>query len=62
MKYSKEWQDYLDSLNDCCRATHLTALHTKACVLCVNAVVKNVNKAVKDTNKVVKKIKEIPIE
>ena len=52
MKYNKEWQDYLDSLNDCCQATYKTVLYTKACVLYVNECVKDVEEVVKGLNKV----------
>lgn len=28
---NKEWQDYLDALEKCVKATKLTAYHTKIC-------------------------------
>lgn len=56
MKFSKEWQDYIDSLNACCKAAHLTALHTRACVLYANAVVKEVNKVAQELYKIEDKL------
>ena len=52
MKYKKEWENYLDKLNACCRATHLTALHTKSCVVYVDAVVEDVNEVAKGLYKI----------